>query len=48
MNAGLDLTTALIIFGWIPFWWVVALITLYRMRKNDERAAERTQEGEMA
>ncbi|AGB31716.1 hypothetical protein C488_14642 [Natrinema pellirubrum DSM 15624] len=44
MSAGLDLSTGVIIFGWIPFWWAVALITLYRMRKNDERAENRAQE----
>lgn len=48
MSPGLDFSTAVIMFGWIPFWWGVALLTLYRMRKNDERADNRAQEGEIA
>jgi hypothetical protein len=34
---GLDVTTVVLLFGWIPFWWVVAGISLHRMNKNDER-----------
>lgn len=33
----LDAVTAVALFGWIPFWWAVALVSLYRMNKNDER-----------
>ncbi len=33
----LDLGTIVALFGWIPFWWAVALISVYRMNKNDER-----------
>lgn len=33
----LDLKTAVLLFGWIPFWWAMAAVTLYRMRKNDDR-----------
>jgi hypothetical protein len=38
---GLKLTTVVLLFGWIPFWWVVAGITLHRMNKNDERAGKK-------
>lgn len=34
---GLEWSTALILFGWIPFWWAIAAITLYRMNQNDKR-----------
>ncbi|MFC6767816.1 hypothetical protein [Natrinema soli] len=36
----LDLSTILILFGWIPFWWAVALISLYRMNQNGKKARE--------
>lgn len=38
---GLEWTTAVILFGWIPFWWATAVISLYRMRKNDKRNGDR-------
>lgn len=37
MSSALDLGTIVIMFGWIPFWWAVALFSLYRMNENDER-----------
>lgn len=36
MASALDLGTVVALFGWIPFWWAVALVSLYRMNRNDE------------
>lgn len=41
MVDGLDLGTVVLLFGWIPFWWAVAALTLYRMNRNDAKDAER-------
>ena len=38
---GLTWSTAVLLFGWIPFWWTIALISLYRMNQNDERNRRR-------
>lgn len=35
MSNALDLTTIILLFGWVPFWWSVAIVTLYRMNKHD-------------
>lgn len=32
---GLPVQTLLALFLWIPFWWIVAGISLYRMRQHD-------------
>ncbi len=39
MIPGLDLEPTILLFGWIPFWWCVALISLYRMKRNDKQTA---------
>ncbi|MFC6716074.1 hypothetical protein ACFQHN_00600 [Natrialbaceae archaeon GCM10025896] len=44
----LDLSTIIILFGWIPFWWAVALISLYRMNQNDKKARGDSREVETA
>lgn len=36
----LEFSTIIILFGWVPFWWAVALISLYRMNQNDKKARE--------
>ncbi len=41
---GLPLGTFIALFFWIPFWWLIAGISLYRMNKHDRekrRAATR-------
>jgi hypothetical protein len=38
---GLSPVTFIIIFGWIPFWWLVAGISLYRMRRHDKQKNSR-------
>lgn len=43
MSSALNPGTVIILFGWIPFWWAVALISLYRMNKNDERTERDTE-----
>lgn len=40
MISSLDIGTIVLLFGWIPFWWGVALFSLYRMNKNDEQASQ--------
>lgn len=34
---GVPTGTFVLIFGWIPFWWFVAAVSVYRMRQNDKR-----------
>jgi hypothetical protein len=43
MIFGLDWSTVVLLFGWIPFWWAVAILTLYRMNQNDKRNRQRAQ-----
>lgn len=39
---GLPWATAILIFGWIPLWWIVAAVALHRMNRNDERNRDRS------
>lgn len=38
---GVPTVTFIIIFGWIPFWWLIAGISLYRMRRHDKQKNSR-------
>ncbi len=43
MIPGLGLKPTILLFGWIPFWWCVALISLYRMKRNDKQTARQNE-----
>lgn len=40
MPFGVEWEPLILLFGWIPFWWAVGAISLYRMNRNDERNAD--------